>query len=228
MNQMAFGSSTSYGPACGKCYELTLLNTFLSDPPFYPSQSKSIVIKLTDLCPLSVNGWCDATVDKTNPCARKTIVLTALTDRWCFFLRGGHYINFDLVWPSPAIPDDFFPSNASLYGEFSRWCKATGRWSVHILGYTVSYTYPGHWQAWYNEDQPSGFRGLEYLIWNCQLPELGRVEWRRSSRQCNCTGKRRLLPCRLYGLFCLPSTCHNIWYNTYTGKYQWYLSFIFR
>ena len=30
---------------------------------------------------------------------------------------GGQYINFDLAWPSSAIPDDFFPSNVSLYGE---------------------------------------------------------------------------------------------------------------
>jgi hypothetical protein len=103
MSQIAYGSSTSYGPACGKCFNLTLLNTFLSDPPFYPSQSKSIIIKVTDLCPLSDNGWCDATVHKTNP--------------------GGHYLNFDLVWPSSAIPNDFFPSNASLYGytDFGVW-----------------------------------------------------------------------------------------------------------
>jgi hypothetical protein len=61
MSQMAYGSSTSYGPACGKCFKLTLLNTFLSDPPFYPPESKSIVIKVTDLCPLSGTGWCNGT-----------------------------------------------------------------------------------------------------------------------------------------------------------------------
>lgn len=32
------------------------------------------------------------------------------------YLRGGQYINFDLAWPSSSIPDDFFPSNVSLYG----------------------------------------------------------------------------------------------------------------
>jgi len=103
MSQMAFGSSTSYGPACGKCFNLTLLNTFLSDPPFYPPESKSVIIKITDLCPLSSNGWCSATQSKLNP--------------------AGHDLNFDLVWPSSAIPNDFFPSNETLYGytDFGVW-----------------------------------------------------------------------------------------------------------
>jgi len=42
LNQMAFGSSTSYGPACGRCFKLTLLNTFLSNPPFYPTVTKAL------------------------------------------------------------------------------------------------------------------------------------------------------------------------------------------
>lgn len=29
---------------------------------------------------------------------------------------GGAYLNFDLAFPSQAIPSDFFPSNASYYG----------------------------------------------------------------------------------------------------------------
>src|SRR6267154_571104 len=66
LNQMAFGSSTAYGPACGRCFKLTLLNTFLSDPPFYPSVTKSVVIKVTDLCPLSKTGWCNGTVSGPN------------------------------------------------------------------------------------------------------------------------------------------------------------------
>ena len=64
---MAYGSSSSYGPACGYCFNLTLVNTFLSDPPFYPSERKSVVVKVTDLCPLSKGGWCDATTTKKNP-----------------------------------------------------------------------------------------------------------------------------------------------------------------
>ena len=66
LNQMAFGSSTNYGPACGRCFKLTLLNTFLSNPPFYPTVKKSVVVKLTDLCPLSKSGWCNATVNGPN------------------------------------------------------------------------------------------------------------------------------------------------------------------
>lgn len=116
MSQMAFGSSTSYGPACGKCFNLTLLNTFLSDPPFYPSQSKSIIIKVTDLCPLSGNGWCDATEDKKNPYVSITLDLYQRHCRSIASIRAGHDLNFDLVWPSAAIPNDFFPSNQSLYG----------------------------------------------------------------------------------------------------------------
>ena len=67
LSQMAYGSSSSYGPACGYCFNLTLVNTFLSDPPFYPSERKCVVVKVTDLCPLSKDGWCDATTTKKNP-----------------------------------------------------------------------------------------------------------------------------------------------------------------
>jgi hypothetical protein len=66
LNQMAFGSSTAYGPACGRCFKLTLLNTFLSDPPFYPTVTSSLVIKITDLCPHSEAGWCNATTSGPN------------------------------------------------------------------------------------------------------------------------------------------------------------------
>lgn len=66
MNQMAYGSSTSYGPACGQCFNITLLNSFLSNPPFYPNVTKSVVVKVTDLCPLSLSGWCNATTHGPN------------------------------------------------------------------------------------------------------------------------------------------------------------------
>ncbi|KAI0031732.1 RlpA-like double-psi beta-barrel-protein domain-containing protein-containing protein [Vararia minispora EC-137] len=103
LNQMAFGSSTNFGPACGRCFRLTLLNTFLSDPPFYPEVTKSVVIKVTDLCPLSTTGWCNATTKGPN--------------------AAGSYLNFDLAWPSSSIPDNFFPSNQSFYGytDFGVW-----------------------------------------------------------------------------------------------------------
>lgn len=66
MSQMAFGSSTAYGPSCGRCFNITLLNTFDSDPPFYPKVKNSVVVKVTDLCPLGGNGWCSATANKPN------------------------------------------------------------------------------------------------------------------------------------------------------------------
>ncbi|KAF8070599.1 RlpA-like double-psi beta-barrel-protein domain-containing protein-containing protein [Lyophyllum atratum] len=103
LSQMAYGSSKAYGPACGKCFNLTLLNPVTVDPPFYPNVTKSIVIKITDLCPLSKDGWCSGTKNKRN--------------------SAGQYLNFDLAYPSQAIPDDFFPSNEALYGykDFGVW-----------------------------------------------------------------------------------------------------------
>ncbi|TRM69316.1 RlpA-like double-psi beta-barrel-protein domain-containing protein-containing protein [Schizophyllum amplum] len=103
LSQMAFGSSTAYGPACGRCFNLTLLNTYTAYPPFFPDETKSVVVKVTDKCPLSQDGWCSGTKDKTN--------------------SGGQRLNFDLAYPSDAISDDFFPSNASLYGftDFGVW-----------------------------------------------------------------------------------------------------------
>jgi hypothetical protein len=66
LSQMAYGSSSSYGPGCGRCFELTLLNTFLSSPPFYSPEHRSLVVKITDLCPLSEHGWCSGTESRTN------------------------------------------------------------------------------------------------------------------------------------------------------------------
>jgi len=133
LNQMAYGSSTSYGPACGQCFKLTLLDAFVANPPFYPNVTKSVVVKITDLCPLSKTGWCNAT--KSGPNA------------------GGAYLNFDLAWPSTSIPNDFFPSNAALYGftdfgiwdisyqsvscqEWEGYTNQTALGSVAYLGYT--------------------------------------------------------------------------------------------
>ncbi|EIW63346.1 uncharacterized protein TRAVEDRAFT_26658 [Trametes versicolor FP-101664 SS1] len=102
MSQFAYGSSTAYGPGCGRCFKITLLNTYTSTPPFIPNVTKSVVIKVTDLCP-DGGDWCSATPGKPN--------------------KGGQYINFDLAWPSSSIPDDFFPSDAALYGytDFGVW-----------------------------------------------------------------------------------------------------------
>ena len=66
MSQQAFGSSTSYGPGCGRCFRLTLLNTYTSDPPFFPDITKSVVVKVTDLCPSGGNGWCSGSTGHPN------------------------------------------------------------------------------------------------------------------------------------------------------------------
>ncbi|KAF8514234.1 RlpA-like double-psi beta-barrel-protein domain-containing protein-containing protein [Hysterangium stoloniferum] len=101
LSELAYGSTTSYGPGCGRCFKLTLINTFLSNPPFFPPTGKSLVVKITDLCPGST--WCGATPKKPNP--------------------SGYFLNFDLAYPSAAIPSDFFPSNLSFYGytDFGVW-----------------------------------------------------------------------------------------------------------
>ncbi|KAG9316281.1 RlpA-like double-psi beta-barrel-protein domain-containing protein-containing protein [Chiua virens] len=105
LSQMAYGSSTSYGPACGQCFNLTLLDAFTANPPFYPNSTNSVVVKISDLCPLSSKGWCNATTSGPN--------------------AGGAYLNFDLAWPSTSIPNSFFPSDAALYGmpllDFGVW-----------------------------------------------------------------------------------------------------------
>jgi len=103
LSQMAYGSSEDYGPACGKCFNLTLLNPVISTPPFHPSVVKHIVVKVTDLCPLSRAGYCSGTNKKPN--------------------SAGDYLNFDLAYPSEAIPTDFFPSNVAVYGysDFGVW-----------------------------------------------------------------------------------------------------------
>ncbi|KLO16965.1 hypothetical protein SCHPADRAFT_994778 [Schizopora paradoxa] len=102
MSQMAYGSSSAYGASCGRCFNLTLLNTFLSTPPFFPNVTNSVVVKVTDKCPVSAH-WCSAMQGKPN--------------------QAGVFLNFDLAWPSSSIPDDFFPSDASLYGytDFGVW-----------------------------------------------------------------------------------------------------------
>jgi len=104
MSSLAYGSTSQYGPACGMCFKLTLLNTFTSNPPFFPDTNPSIVIKVTDECP-AISEWCNATATQPNP--------------------AGHIINFDLAYPNPAgaIPSSFFPSNITEYGytDFGVW-----------------------------------------------------------------------------------------------------------
>ncbi|KAF9025825.1 endoglucanase V-like protein [Hymenopellis radicata] len=62
MNQLAFGSApgSGAGDACGRCFSLT----GTADPysPAYTGPFHSIVVKVTDLCPVSGNQeWCSQT-----------------------------------------------------------------------------------------------------------------------------------------------------------------------
>ncbi|KAF8635228.1 hypothetical protein AX17_004003 [Amanita inopinata Kibby_2008] len=127
LSQLAYGSNASYGPACGKCFKLTLLNPVVADPPFKPPVTKSVVVKVTDLCPFAKGGWCGGTSSKPN--------------------SAGAFLNFDLAFPSQAIPADFFPSNETLTLEFGmshmNLCPAclTGPADVTLLRLAAS----RHW-----------------------------------------------------------------------------------
>jgi hypothetical protein len=55
-----------------------------------------------------------------------------------FTFRAGHYLNFDLAFPSAAIPNEFFPSDVNTYG--TRISLAISRLFAHFpraLGYKV-------------------------------------------------------------------------------------------
>lgn len=113
LNQLAFGSSTSFGPGCGQCFRVTLTSTPTAPPPpdgdgkvFAPGDAAapSIVIKATDLCPAtkSNSDWCSQT---TNPDKPNSL---------------GSMVHFDLAFPSVGIPNDFFPRN-SQGGDYGVW-----------------------------------------------------------------------------------------------------------
>ncbi|KAI9572278.1 RlpA-like double-psi beta-barrel-protein domain-containing protein-containing protein [Boletus coccyginus] len=80
LSQMAYGSSTSYGPACGQCFNLTLVDAFTANPRFYPNVTSSVVVKITDLCPLSTKGWCNATTSRPNAFFPSDATLYGFTD----------------------------------------------------------------------------------------------------------------------------------------------------
>ncbi|PPQ98991.1 hypothetical protein CVT26_014418 [Gymnopilus dilepis] len=66
INQLAFGSAPGLGPgdACGRCFALTAS----ADPysPGFTGPFKSIIVKVTDMCPVAGNQeWCGQS--KSNP-----------------------------------------------------------------------------------------------------------------------------------------------------------------
>ena len=62
MSQLSFGSAPGLGPgdACGRCFSVTAT----ADPysPAYTGPFKTIIVKVTDLCPKAGNEeWCGQT-----------------------------------------------------------------------------------------------------------------------------------------------------------------------
>ncbi|KIO09840.1 hypothetical protein M404DRAFT_130927 [Pisolithus tinctorius Marx 270] len=137
MNQMAYGSSTSYGPACGQCFNLTLLDAFTASPPFHPNTTNSVVVKITDLCPYAEQGWCNATTSRPN--------------------AGGEYLNFDLSWPSASISSTFFPSDASYYGKDPGYSDF-GVWNISYRSVSCEY-----WEGWNNSAALGSVANLGYV-----------------------------------------------------------------
>ncbi|KAM0750449.1 hypothetical protein T439DRAFT_252844 [Meredithblackwellia eburnea MCA 4105] len=111
LSQGAYGSTTSSGPGCGQCFNLTLNSAYKATPPFnIPVEQRPwIVVKITDSCPKPPlydpgRTWCGATRDKTN--------------------MAGTFFHFDLSSPSPSIPLSWFPTpNETTYGysDFGVW-----------------------------------------------------------------------------------------------------------
>ncbi|GAA6007896.1 hypothetical protein JCM10207_004916 [Rhodosporidiobolus poonsookiae] len=130
LSQAAYGSASAFGPACGQCFNLTLLRTFGATPEWVLSeqQQESVVVKITDKCPASGSpgkSWCAATDKKMN--------------------KAGTSLHFDLSAPSPSIPLSWLPSNESYYGysDFGSWiiefeqvsCEAWAGWGNEtVLG----------------------------------------------------------------------------------------------
>ncbi|KAH9173533.1 RlpA-like double-psi beta-barrel-protein domain-containing protein-containing protein [Lactarius sanguifluus] len=100
MNQLAFGAPSGLGPgdACGRCFKVT----GCADPysPGKEGPFKSIIVKVTDLCPVEGNEqWCGQTAYNTTN-------------------SFGQSAHFDLCQESGA-PAAFFPSGSgALTGTY--------------------------------------------------------------------------------------------------------------
>lgn len=79
-------------------------------------------------------------------------------------VRAGHYLNFDLAWPSSSIPSDFFPSDPSLYGESESCLHLPGIADAHAqlsdTGYTVSTSFP------VISESPVLTKAQDFGVWN--------------------------------------------------------------
>ncbi|KAJ3517749.1 hypothetical protein NLJ89_g301 [Agrocybe chaxingu] len=113
INQLAFGSApgAGAGDACGRCFAVT----GRADPysPNYTGPFKSIVVKVTDLCPVQGNvEWCGQSLSKPNN-------------------AHGQPFHFDICSDTGGAPA-FFPSDrGALTGTFtevscSQWAGSDG------------------------------------------------------------------------------------------------------
>jgi len=110
INTAAYQSTSGSGPACGYCFNVSLIEAIEATPPFVLNASVRpwVVVKITDQCPAPTltdpdKTWCGATSTKAN--------------------MAGSFVHFDLSSPSLGIPATFFPSNPILYGysDFGAW-----------------------------------------------------------------------------------------------------------
>ncbi|KAI5124213.1 hypothetical protein M0805_005063 [Coniferiporia weirii] len=146
MNQLSFGSApgSGAGDACGRCFAVTA-----TEDPFSPSFTgpfHTVVVKVTDLCPISGNEeWCGQTTsDPTN--------------------EHGAGVHFDLCEDTGASAA-FFPSgHGALTGSYqevscSEWSGSDG--SSLFNGACLSGETAGNWPSvgCGNKGQP-GFLAL--------------------------------------------------------------------
>ncbi|KAF8478251.1 glycoside hydrolase family 45 protein [Gautieria morchelliformis] len=101
MNQLSFGAAggEGAGDACGRCFAIS----GKADPysPSYPGPFSTIVVKVTDLCPLGGNEeWCGQT--QANP-----------------LNRHGQPVHFDLCSDTGASAAFFPPGRGALTGAYT-------------------------------------------------------------------------------------------------------------
>ncbi|KAG0142297.1 hypothetical protein CROQUDRAFT_50492 [Cronartium quercuum f. sp. fusiforme G11] len=112
------------GPACGRCFKITLISAHTATPPFILADrpdkpTPSVVVKIVDKCPSPT--YCAATETTKNSLSRT--------------------VHFDLALPSPALNLSFFPSDVALYGY-----DDFGIWDVEYQSISCE-----HWDGWKNE-----------------------------------------------------------------------------
>ncbi|CAL1714201.1 unnamed protein product [Somion occarium] len=113
VSQLAFGSAPGLGAgdACGRCFAITATQDPFS--PSFPGPFKTIVVKVTDLCPVQGNQeWCGQSQSNSNN-------------------QHGQPVHFDICEDTGGS-NAFFPSgHGALTGSFtevscSQWSGSNG------------------------------------------------------------------------------------------------------